>query len=125
MQTNKQITFAALNGTFLTDKNWINMNSLNERINDVITLDMASNRNDYEYITNTRVKTHSIVWNALTRIANNLIYNMAGKNFYASSEQLKKWFAFYGQNYTEILKPIIAQIDAWRTGEINEIKEVA
>lgn len=60
-----------------------------------------------------RVKSHSIVWDALVRI---FLYVIKQHNLRAklSADKIKNWFVINHTNYTDALKPIIESVDNLR-----------
>lgn len=106
MRTNKAITYAALNSHYLdTSKMEINETYLN----DAIIIWGENTRRFYEAYTESRRPIRSIVWEMFIDLANNHIksneypYN---QDCYASSDQLKKWLADYGNGYETLLPTI-------------------
>ena len=118
MRTNKAITYTALNSHYLdTSKMEIN----EEYLNDAIIIWGENTRKFYEAYTSSRRPIRSIVWEMFADLTNNHIksneypYN---QDCYASSDQLKKWLADYGNGY-ETLSPAIEYFEAIR----NEYRE--
>lgn len=118
MRTNKAITYTALNSHYLdTSKMEIN----EEYLNDAIIIWGENTRKFYEAYTGSRRPIRSIVWEMFADLANNHIksneypYN---QDCYASSDQLKKWLAEYGNGY-ETLSPAIEYFETIR----NEYRE--
>jgi len=112
MKTNKVKTFNALNGRFLnTETNRIDEEYLNHELSLLINND----RTLYlEAKNNRRIRPHSIAWRALTLAANQTIDGYWGaEEWYASSQQLKKWLQEYGRGYDSIAETV-AEVVALR-----------
>lgn len=71
----------------------------------------------YRYAQSKRVKSHSVAWMALLKdIAMTLQWHddvPHAENL--TSEQVKNWFKFKGQDYKTELAPLVKLIDEWRT----------
>ena len=114
MRTNKEITYTALNSHYLdTSKMEIN----EEYLNDAIIIWGENTRKFYEAYTRSRRPIRSIVWEMFTDLANNHIKSNEyphNQDCYASSDQLKKWLAEYGNGY-ETLSPTIEYFETIRS----------
>lgn len=131
MKTSKQLSFNALNSNFAgvnsKSQEWeLDIENLVETIKDEIQLGMTSDERCQSYFQTRRAKTHSIVWNAFSTVAQRCLDDMLFPNrekYYVSSEHLKAWLKSYGYDYKDCFVELIQEIDEFRDGLIKEYKE--
>jgi len=73
----------------------------------------------YEKMQNKRTKSHSIVWCGLMQLADDCIKEIEApnNNYYASSDQLKKWLDEYGSGF-DTLADMVAYVEQYRQEEL-------
>ena len=116
--TNQKITFSALDSYFLNTGNMkLNVDYLNDQIFMQFDIVYRHNRMPYskqsilcDIAADKRRKIKSIIWNAFLDFANSAIENEYGNQYRATSEQLKKYLASYGYDYS-VLDPAKAEVE--------------
>lgn len=127
MKTNKQISFNALNSNFAginsKTQEWeLDMENLVETLRIEIEIAFVNDERYIHLFQSKRSKSHSVVWNAFSVVANRMITEMLYPNrqgYYASSEHLKSWLKSYGYDYKECFAELIQEIDEFRNEKIQ------
>lgn len=105
MKTSKEKTFSALNGSFLNGQT-LKINE--DHLNDNLRIYLLNNQHLYGLLSG-KNRDHSIAWQALIFVANELISfeELPESNqYYASNDQLKSWLNEYGRGYETIAETV-------------------
>lgn len=99
MKTNMNITINTLNGHYLSTGEKINA----EYLCDSVVMWAMNTQSIYNSLVNGRQKIHSVVWMALTDLAND---HLRFDGVQCTSTHLKKWLDTYGNGYDTLSQAI-------------------
>lgn len=116
--TNQYSTFKVLDSRYLTKAHKLDMNSMNTDICLYVREVMLNNQDTYEYVLNKRIKSHAIVWIALTRIIERDLPN----DLTCDSRQIKNYFQRHGLDYKDALKDTVQAIRDLRNAVRKDVK---
>lgn len=119
--TKQEFTFNALNGSFESTGNILNLTYLITEIGYRIDNIEPIYKKQWNY----RIQPHTIVWDAFTYLANEkLKQEYPSSNYTCTSKQLKNYLSYYGYDYKTCFIELIEGIENERLERKAAEKEV-